>query len=84
MIGESGIEFGFPFVRRRLCFLYPASGLLKFRSIVGTGPQPFAAGGVENRLPTLVYDTAGTGQVVWVRDGNLVHACSSTRPATCC
>jgi hypothetical protein len=38
-------------------------------------PGPRGQGrGVENRLPTLVYDTAGTGQVVWVRDGNLVHA----------
>jgi PKD repeat protein len=35
---------------------------------------PFAGGGVENRLPSVTYDSAGLGHVVWVRGSNLVHA----------
>jgi PKD repeat protein len=34
----------------------------------------FAAGGVENRLPTVAYDSAGAGHVVWVRGNDLVQA----------
>lgn len=39
-----------------------------------TGASTFAAGGVENRLPSAVYDGAGAGHVVWVRGTDLVHA----------
>jgi uncharacterized repeat protein (TIGR01451 family) len=38
------------------------------------GPASFAAGGVENRLPSVVYDAAGEGHVVWLRGDDLVHA----------
>jgi PKD repeat protein len=34
----------------------------------------FAAGGVENRSPAAAYDASGAGHVVWLRDGDLVHA----------
>jgi PKD repeat protein len=39
-----------------------------------SGASTFAAGGVENRLPSAVYDDAGAGHVVWVRGSDLVHA----------
>ena len=39
-----------------------------------SGPASFAAGGVENRLPSAVYDAAGEGHVVWLRGDDLVHA----------
>ncbi|MGE5276880.1 MAG: PKD domain-containing protein [Acidobacteriota bacterium] len=38
------------------------------------GATTFASGGVENRLPSAVYDGSGTGHVVWVRGTDLVHA----------
>ena len=38
------------------------------------GSSSFAAGDVENRVPTLVFDAAGVGHVAWLRDGDLVHA----------
>ncbi len=39
-----------------------------------TAASAFAAGGVENRLPTVAYDSAGAGHVVWVRGNDLVQA----------
>jgi PKD repeat protein len=41
--------------------------------------QTFAAGGVENRLPSVVYDEQGEGHVVWLRGTDLVHATLSNR-----
>lgn len=35
---------------------------------------PFAAGGIENRLPRAVYDAGGAAHVVWMRGSDLVHA----------
>jgi len=34
----------------------------------------FAAGGVDNRMPTVAFDATGEAHIVWVRDGDLVHA----------
>ena len=34
----------------------------------------FAAGGVENRLPSVAYDSSGNGQVLWLREDDLVRA----------
>jgi len=34
----------------------------------------FSAGGVDNRMPSVAIDDDGEGHVVWVRDGDLVHA----------
>jgi PKD repeat protein len=36
--------------------------------------QAFAAGGVENSLPSAVYDASGAGHIVWLRGQDLVHA----------
>jgi hypothetical protein len=36
--------------------------------------ETFAAGGVENRLPAVAYDSAGKGNVVWLRGEDLVSA----------
>jgi len=38
------------------------------------GPTTFAAGGVDNVAAAAAYDATGEGHVVWVRDGDLVHA----------
>lgn len=34
----------------------------------------FAAGGVENRLPSVTYDATGIGHAIWLRGNDLVHA----------
>jgi PKD repeat protein len=52
-------------------------GVLDLYSWNGSGwsnSSLFAAGGVENRLPSGVYDTNGEGHVVWLRGNDLVHA----------
>lgn len=49
---------------------------------VWSGPTSFAAGGVDNVLPAVTYDALGEGHVVWVRDGDLVHATLSSPTPT--
>jgi PKD repeat protein len=48
--------------------------LYKWNGTTWTAATTFAAGGVENRLPSVVYDGSGAGHVVWVRGTDLVHA----------
>jgi uncharacterized repeat protein (TIGR03803 family) len=55
----------------------PNSGVLNLYTWNGTSwsaASTFAGGGVENRLPTAAYDSAGQGHVVWVQGSDLVHA----------
>jgi len=47
-----------------------------------SGPTTFAgADGTDNRLPSVAFDASGVAHVVWVRNGDLVHATvSDPRP----
>ena len=48
--------------------------LYTWNGSIWSGPSSFAGGGIENRLPSVVYDVSGGGHVVWVRGDDLVHA----------
>jgi PKD repeat protein len=48
--------------------------LLTWDGTAWSAPSLFAGGGVENRIPTAIYDANGEGHVVWFRDGDLVQA----------
>ena len=48
--------------------------IYRFNGNSWTAAQTFAAGGVENRLPSAAYDSTGTGHIVWVRGNDLVGA----------
>lgn len=48
--------------------------LYTWDGITWSAPVTFASGGVENRVPSVVYDSAGEGHVVWLRDDKLVEA----------
>ena len=55
----------------------PDDGVLDLYTWNGTSwstRSTFAAGGVENRLPSALYDGTGKGHVVWVSGTDLVHA----------
>jgi PKD repeat protein len=52
-------------------------GLIDLYTWNGAGwsaASTFAAGGVDNRLPGAIYDSAGQGHVIWLRGSDLVHA----------
>ena len=64
--------------------IVPREGVLDLYTWTGSGwsrASTFAAGGVENRLPSVAYDAKGEGHIVWLRGDDLVHATlSDPRP----
>ncbi len=48
--------------------------LYTWNGAIWSSASTFAAGGVENRVPSAIYDSGGEGHVVWLRAGNLVWA----------
>jgi PKD repeat protein len=48
--------------------------LLTWNGTGWSGPSLFAGGGIENRIPTAIFDATGEGHAVWLRGSDLVQA----------
>lgn len=48
--------------------------LYRFDESGWSAGSSFAAGEADNRLPSAIYSSDGTGHIVWLRGGDLVHA----------
>jgi hypothetical protein len=48
--------------------------LYTWNGVLWNGPATFADDGVDNRVPSAVFDSSGQGHVVWLHGDDLVHA----------